>query len=380
MYFDYNATAPLRPQARHAMTDAMDLVGNPTSVHAYGRKVRSCIENTRTLLGDVFGVASKNVIFTSGATEANNMVIQQHRGPVLVSAIEHDSVFTVRDDVHVIKVTHEGIIDLSHLEILLKKQENEGTPPALVCVLAAHNETGIIQPIEEIMTLCKEYGAMVHIDAVQSFTKTKQAYKGATSIAISAHKIGGPSGVGALIKSEKFHPKALIRGGGQERSFRSGTENFLGITGFGAAVQDALTDDHVSIQKRRDSFERELCAFLSDVTIFGKKGERLSNTSNFAMPGKKSEILLMHFDQKNIAVSSGAACSSGKVKISRSLKAMGISEDLAKGALRISIGTETTDHEVACLIQACKDIFAPSTFNNTLSKSQSHEDPCQAVA
>ncbi len=378
MYFDYNATSPLRPHARDAMIDAMKYVGNPTSVHTYGRTVRGHIESTREVLASIFHTSPKNVIFTSGATEANNMVIQNHVGPVLISAIEHDSVYAVRDDVHIIRATNEGVLDLDHLEEILTALKDSENPP-LIAILAAHNETGVIQPIEDVLKIAEKHKALTHIDAVQSFCKTTQSYKGATTVAVSAHKIGGPAGVGALIKTDGFYPKPLIRGGGQERSFRSGTENILGIVGFGAAITAALRDDQRCIQEKRDRFEAAFKQISPDVVVFGEHSPRLPGTSNFAMPHTKSEVMLMHFDQKGMAVSSGAACSSGKVKVSRSLLAMGIPESIAKGAVRISIGYQTTDQEIDALIHAWGDIDAKISPSKPHSQSL-EEAPCHVAA
>lgn len=357
MFFDYNATSPLRPSVKHAIEDSLGLCGNPSSVHKYGRDVRAKVEEARDRIASYLGCPSKDVIFTSGATEANNMVLSSHKGPKIISAIEHDSLYadftSQQKDIFELNVKDNGVVDTNHLEQLLQ-QSGEHT---LVAVMAANNETGVIQPIEEISHICQKYQAHLHVDAVQTFGKIPFNYSAASSLAISGHKIGAPSGVGVLIKSDKFSPKALIRGGGQERSYRSGTENTLGIIGLGAAIDAVSNNEEEQARKLRDKFENAIVAFCSEVQIFGKSASRLPNTSNLNMPGVKSELQLMNFDLHGIAVSTGSACSSGKVKSSRVLEKMGVPVDIATTALRVSFGFANTDKECDALIKTWKSIF-----------------------
>ena len=373
MYFDYNATSPLRPCVKKLLSESLDLFGNPSSVHAYGREVRKHIEHARDQVGTYFKRPSKHVIFTSGATEANNLAIHAHNGPVIISEIEHDSLFVFQDRPHtrILRVNTDGIIDLSHLEELLT-QTGSGT---LVCIMAAHNETGVIQPIPSILDLCEKYESFLHLDAVQSIGKLSMDYSKIYSITCSGHKIGGLSGSGALVKSSTLTPKALIRGGGQERGYRSGTENTLGIMSLGCAIEDVQNDDFLKISRRINRFETAIKEFAQgNITIFSEKVGRIGNTCNISMHNVKSELQLMNFDLKNIAVSTGSACSSGKVKISRSLKAMGVSDDLASSAIRISIGFGTIDPEIDTLIEAWKDIYTRISPHSTPK-----ENVCQAV-
>jgi cysteine desulfurase len=373
MYFDYNATSPLRPCVKKLLSESLDLFGNPSSVHAYGREVRKHIEHARDQVGAYFKRPSKHVIFTSGATEANNLAIHTHNGPIIISGIEHDSLFVFQDrpHTHILRVNTDGIIDLCHLEELLT-QTGSGT---LVCVMAAHNETGVIQPIPSILELCEKHRAFLHLDAVQSVGKLSMDYSKIYSITCSGHKIGGLSGSGGLLKSSTLTPKTLIRGGGQERGYRSGTENALGILSLGCAIEDIQNDDFLKISRRINRFEAAVKEFAQGtITIFSEKVGRIGNTCNISMHNVKSELQLMNFDLKNIAVSTGSACSSGKVKISRSLKAMGVSDDLASSAIRISIGFGTTDEEIDTLIEAWKDIYTKLSPHST-----SKENVCQAV-
>lgn len=359
----------MRSVVKSLIAENMEIFGNPSSVHKYGRDVRARIEVARDQIARYFKTASKHVIFTSGATEANNMVVHAHKGPLIISATEHDSLFVFKDrpDTHILGVTGEGVVDLDHLSQLLGKT-GEGS---LVCVMAAHNETGVIQPISQIAELCKKHYALLHVDAVQSVGKLSMDYADINSITCSGHKIGGLSGVGALVKSQGYLPKAIIQGGGQERSYRSGTENALGIMAMGAAIEDIQNDDFLKIARRINRFEAAVLDYATDhLTIFSHKTPRIGNTTNIGMHSVKSELQLMNFDLKGIAVSTGSACSSGKVKISRSLKAMGVEDSVASSAIRISIGFGTTDQEIDTLIQGWKDIYDMLSPYANRSRSQ----------
>ncbi len=341
LYADYNASAPLKACVKEAMIQAMDLVGNPSSIHCFGRKVSAALEETRRLLATQVGAKPQDVIFTSGATEANNLILSSAKiqgFEVIVSAAEHDSIRSAALDAIFLPVTREGLTDPNALEAIFKKSQKR----ALVSLMAANNETGILQNLEEITNVCKVYEAALHVDGVQAFGKIPFSFEdsGWTSLTFSAHKIGGPSGVGALIVRPDFPLEPSVLGGGQEKGRRAGTPNILGIIGFGAAVQALAQDDWSRIQVLRDCFEEKLLKRTPEARIIGRNVARLPNTSCIVMPTIPADLLLMNFDLMGIAVSSGSACSSGKVKASHVLSAMGFSPDEAASALRFSFGPE----------------------------------------
>lgn len=334
LYLDYNATAPLCGQAKQTMLDGMDLIGNPSSVHQFGREVRQKMEQARTDIADFFKTSPAGVIFTSGATEANHLALCGFEGRIIVSAIEHDSIDQARKDRIVCPVDSRGIIDLMALETLLQSR-NE---PTMVSIMAANNETGVIQPLDSIISLAKRYGAFIHCDAVQAIGRLPLTFNGIDLISLSAHKLGGPQGVGALIMRTDVALKAQLRGGGQERSFRSGTENFLGILGFAAALKQTSQQDWAAVRTIRDTLEVRLQEACPEVVLLANEASRLPNTSLIVMKGVKSATQVMNFDLAGIAISAGSACSSGKVKSSRVLKAMGVPAILADCSIRVSLG------------------------------------------
>jgi cysteine desulfurase len=364
VYLDWNATAPMRPQAKAAMLQAMDLQGNPSSVHAEGRAARKIIEDARANVARALGARSADVVFTSGGTEANALALMpglRRNGDVatrlIVSAIEHSSVrsggqFPV-EDVQIAPVTPSGVVDLERLQSLLAKGE-----PALVSVMLANNETGAIQPIPEIAELVHAAHGILHVDAVQGFGKIDidiNALK-ADLLSVSAHKIGGAKGTGALILTERlagFEP--LIAAGGQEKGRRGGTENLPGIAAFGAAVAAHLETGAAAMarmQKLRTKLETGLRAVTPEMTIFSGDVPRLPNTTLFTAPGMKTETAVIAFDLEGMAVSSGSACSSGKVHASPVLTAMGVDPAMGQGAVRLSLGWDTTEAEVQYLLEA----------------------------
>jgi cysteine desulfurase len=288
-------------------------------------------------------------------------------GIKIVSAIEHDSIHQVCSDALSCPVDEDGVVNLEKLESLLQSHREE---KVLVSVMAANNETGVIQPISEIAALVKKHQAFFHCDATQAVGKltidwSKIAFD---MVSISSHKIGGPAGVGALIVSPNIALKAQIVGGGQERSYRGGTENILGIIGFEAALKECLNDPWGEIRFLRDRFEDEIQAFCLDVDVFGKSVPRLPNTSNLTMPGVKSDVQLMNFDLSGIAVSAGSACSSGKVKTSRILQAMGLPSSKTNSAIRVSLGWQTQPFEIEAIIDTWKQIYsrcAPQSFSKS---------------
>jgi cysteine desulfurase len=365
-YLDWNATAPLRPEARAAMHAALDAIGNPSSVHAEGRAARRLIEVAREQVAALVGAQGRNVVFTSGGTEANVLALAPMARPdgvvcerLLVSAIEHPAVLAggrfPSAAVERLPVTGDGVIDLGALEHRLA----ECAEPVLVSLMLANNETGVVQPVSEAARVVHEAGALLHVDVVQAVGRIPCDINalGADLLTMSGHKIGAPKGVGALIRRDGA-PQAsdpLIRGGGQERGARAGTENVAGIAGFGAAAAAArsgLDGERARMSELRDRLEAALRAASPQAIIFGAQAERLPNTTLFAVPGMKAETAVIAFDLDGVAVSSGAACSSGKVQPSHVLAAMGVPPALARGAVRVSLGPTTTESEVDCFISA----------------------------
>lgn len=369
-YLDWNATTPLRREAREAMAAAWDVVGNPSSIHAEGRRARGLMENARATLAAAVGAEPRNVIFTSGGTEANALALsnglqsnKQIIDRLIVSAIEHPSVQSggqfAPDRIARLPVQRSGVLDLDALRPML------AGPPALVSVMLANNETGAIQPVAEVARLVHEAGGLLHVDAVQALGKINFNIKDLNIdlLSLSAHKIGGPKGTGALVLAENvIGPHALIRGGGQERGRRAGTENVAAIAGFGAAVKAAVAaraSDMPRIESLRNRLEQGLRQTQggSQVgVIFSHDVARLPNTTLFGVPGLKAETAVVRFDLEGIAVSSGSACSSGKVQPSHVLQAMGYGPELVKSGIRFSLGWETTDADIDRAIKAWRKL------------------------
>lgn len=367
VYLDWNATTPLRPEARTAMAAAWDLVGNPSSVHAEGRAARHLIEQARAKVASALGGDPKNLIFTSGGTEANSLALTPglRRGSglpinrLVVSAIEHASVLAggrfAQDALEILPVTKSGVVDPARLRAILA-----GGPPALVSVMSANNETGALQPIPEIADIVHDTDGLLHVDTVQSFGKIPCDLRcmKADLLSVSAHKLGGPKGVGALLFGDGIRGlEGLIRGGGQERGRRAGTENIAGIVGFGAAVEamTASSGEEARQEILRNRLEMGLRQ-TRGVIVFSEDVRRLPNTTLFTAPGLKAETAVIGFDLEGIAVSSGSACSSGKVQPSHVLQAMGVRPDLAKGAVRLSLGWSTTETDIDRCLQAWRKL------------------------
>ncbi|MCW2162782.1 UNVERIFIED_ORG: cysteine desulfurase [Bradyrhizobium japonicum] len=368
VYLDWNATTPLRPEARAAMVAAFDLIGNPSSVHAEGRQARRLVEEARVTLAAAVGALPRNVVFTSAGTEANALALSPGlRGPsggpverLLVSAVEHASVLAggrfPADKVGHINVTRAGVVDLDHLRALLK----DG-PPALVSIMAANNETGALQPVAEAARIVHEAGGLLHVDAIQALGKIPFNINavGADLATFSAHKIGGPKGIGALVEAEGLAGlEPVLRGGGQELNRRAGTENVAGIAGFGAAVKTALQafpEDAKRMASLRDRLENGIRA-IAGATIFSDDTERLPNTILFTAHGLKAETAVIGFDLEGIAVSSGSACSSGKVQPSHVLSAMGFDPAVAQGAVRLSLGWSTEPDDINRALEAWRKL------------------------
>jgi cysteine desulfurase len=368
IYLDWNATAPLRREAREAMTAAMDLGGNPSSVHAEGRRARKLVENARATIAGAVGAPARNVIFTSGGTEANVLALtprlrRASGAPIerlVVSAIEHASVLAggrfPTDAISTIGVTRSGLVDLDRLRVMLAD-----VPPALVSIMLANNETGAVQPVAEAGDIVHSAGGLLHVDAIQAFGKIPFDINtlNADLLTLSAHKIGGPKAAGALVLAEGLlGPEPLLRGGGQERGHRAGTENVAGIAGFGAAVSAALgavDRDAIRLEGLRNHLESGLRQ-TSGMIVFSDEVTRLPNTTLFTVPGLKAETAVIGFDLAGIAVSSGSACSSGKVRPSHVLQAMGFGPKLAQGAVRLSLGWSTSEADIDRCLEAWRKL------------------------
>jgi cysteine desulfurase len=361
-YLDWNATAPLRPAAREAVAAALALVGNPSSVHREGRAARALVEQARGDVAALVGADARNVVFTSGGTEANELALSPMTcDRLLVSAIEHPSVLAggrfAPSAVTRIAVDADGIVDLVALEAELANSTR-----ALVSLMAANNETGVVQPVTAAAEIVHRHGGVLHVDAVQAAGRMPIDINamGADLVTLSAHKIGGPKGVGALIRrDETLHLDPLIRGGGQERGIRAGTENVSGVAAFGAAAAATRADtaaECTRMHAQRGELEAGLKTATPQAVIFGSAVERLPNTTLVAIPGAKAETLVIAFDLDGVAVSSGAACSSGKVAPSHVLAAMGVEPSLARGAIRVSLGATTTEAEIERFLNVWKKL------------------------
>ena len=358
-YLDYNASAPVRPAAAAAVAAALEAVGNASSVHAPGRAARRRIEDARERVAALVGAAPAGVVFTSGGTEANALALTGSGATrQLVSAVEHDSVLRNAPGATLIPVDRNGVVDLAALERLLADGAGE---TCLVSLMLANNETGVIQPVAEAVGLARAHGARLHCDAVQATGKIAVDIEalGVDMLTLSAHKIGGPQGVGALVLRDGMTVTPLIRGGGQERGRRAGTENLPGIAGFGAAAAAALADlaagEPTRIAALRDRLE---AALAPHGTLHGAGAARLPNTSCIGLAGRSAETQVMALDLAGVAVSSGAACSSGKVRASHVLGAMGLSAADAGCAIRVSLGWASTGEDVDRFIAAWRGLAA----------------------
>ncbi|HXG79613.1 MAG TPA: cysteine desulfurase family protein [Methyloceanibacter sp.] len=367
-YLDYNATAPLRPEVRKAVTHALSVYGNPSSVHTEGRAARALIEEARAKVAALVRARSEDVIFTSGGTEANALALAAQPGAAwhcYMSAVEHPSVLSggrfYRETTTVIPVAADGVIDLGILASELDKHHLEGWRP-FVSVMAANNETGALQPVAEAATIAHSAGGLLHTDAVQAAGRLRLdiGELGADMLSLSAHKLGGPKGVGALVLNDGVSVEPLLKGGGQERRRRAGTENVAGIVGFGVAAELAARDVDKAgeIERLRDELERGVLAVAPEAIIFSAEAKRLPNTSCIAVPGVKAETLVIGLDLAGIAVSSGSACSSGKVEPSHVLSAMGAPEEIAQGAIRVSLGFATERDDIEKFLKAFAELVS----------------------
>lgn len=362
VYLDYNATAPLLPEAKAAIVDALDIVGNPSSAHNEGRAARGFIDKARESVARLAGSRPSEIVFTSGASEANAWVFAQPWDTIFIAGIEHDSVLACARangaNIIALPVDQNGCVTVDDLT-----ERVQGSPPvgrALLTLQMANNETGIIQNVAKAAAAAKQLGLVVHTDAVQAPGRiaVNFAGMGADLMSLSAHKLGGPKGIGALVVRDHLDLVPLVRGGGQERRRRAGTEDIAGIAGFGAAAKAALSQlaNAERVSALRDQLEVSLMAVVPSTVVIGKNAPRLCNTSLVALPGKLAETLVIRLDLAGFAVSAGSACSSGKVGASHVLGAMNVERDIASAAIRVSIGAGTTAKDIAAFASAWNDL------------------------
>jgi len=366
-YLDWNATAPLHPEARAAVERALDVLGNPSSVHIEGRRARAIVEAARDQVAALFGAKASEIVFTSGATEACNMVLAGPWGAVLRAGIEHDAVLKPAAasgcEIVELRVGSDGLIDLENLANKVRASiATHGAGRVLLALQLANNETGVVQRLGEAAAIVRDAGAVVFSDAVQAAGRVAIDFAalGIDAMAVSAHKLGGPKGIGALVIRDGVELPALLHGGGQERRRRGGTENIPGIAGFGAAADAArqAIAENGRIAALRDRLEAGLVALTPDAEIVGATAERLANTTCIAVPGLSAETLVIRFDLAGFAISAGAACSAGKIGASSVLMAMGLPEATTRSAVRISLGRTTTDREIDRFLDAWREIAA----------------------
>jgi len=373
MHFcDHNATAPLRPQSRDAVIAALAIGGNPASVHAAGRAARAIVEDAREAVARLVNARPDDVIFTSGATESNSLALMgavegastAGEKPVritrlFVSAIEHSSVLKTAQHLaerapglrlNLIPVTVDGVLDIEALKVMLR----EGKGRTLIAVMAANNESGVIQPIVEVSAQARHAGALLLVDAVTAAGKMELDFSLCDYMTLSAHKLGGPQGAGALIVRDGVPFAPQILGGGQQKGLRAGTENLSGIAGFGAAAKAVLHDseERTRIGAIRDGFEKALKTAIPGTVVFGEGSQRLFNTSNLAVPGLSGENIVIALDLDGVLVSSGSSCSSGKIAPSHVLSAMKVDDRLAGASLRVSFGWNSTTDDADAVIAA----------------------------
>ena len=359
---DYNATAPIRKSVIETVANVMAVVGNPSSVSVQGEPRAFSGEEARSKIAALTGSRVRDVTFCSGGTEANNAVIRgSNAASIIISTIEHDCGIAAAAlagvPVYQLPVSSDGVVDLEALSALLEKAPK----PALVSVMLANNETGVIQPVSQVTDIAKQFDARVHTDAIQAAGKLELDFStlGVDYLTLSSHKIGGPQGVGAIVTAPTAPLKPLVAGGGQELGRRSGTENVAGIAGFGVAALEALEElpDTVRLTAMRSRFEEAVRQASNDAVVIGAAADRIANTSCVAMPGVKGETQVMHFDLNGVCLSSGSACSSGKVKVSHVLTAMGYAPELAEASIRVSLGRHTKEEDVDQLITAWQSLY-----------------------
>ncbi len=367
-YLDWNAGAPLRPEAREAVLAALDMIGNPSSPHSEGRRVRAVVEDAREEVAALVGAKPAEVVFTSGATEANNAVLAGGWQTILLAGIEHDSVLAPARNlaragkVRVVDLAVDGNGGVDAEDVASGGREAAALGPALLSLQLANNETGVVQPVAAAAEAARSRGLAVHTDAVQAAGRMAVDFRalGVEYLSLSAHKIGGPKGVGALVIRDGAALPAFVAGGGQERRRRAGTENVPAIAGFGAAARAAARDIGAMDRVRalRDRVEAEILAITPSAVVVGADAERLPNTTSVALPGASAETLVIALDLAGVAVSAGAACSSGKVGASHVLEAMSLEPALARAAIRVSLGWGSTERDVSAFAEAWAHVAA----------------------
>lgn len=369
IYVDHAATTPMSAAAFSAMSEQLQQLGNPSSLHTHGRATRKTLEDAREVIAAKIDCLASEVIFTASGTEANNIALKgllwngksQGKNVVVISAIEHHAILDPAQwlkthegaEVITVPVTSNGVIDL---EFLRNFVSDRGSEIAVISIMHSNNETGVLQPIQEIVTIAGDIP--VHADAVQSFTKSPLSYKnsGVTALTLSAHKIGGPLGIGALILRRAYEIPALLHGGGQEREIRSGTLNAPGIVAFATAVKDSYDAERVC--ELRDSFIAGVKRLISDAYINGEKSARLPGIVNVTFPGTQSDTLLLLLDGAHVSASTGSACSAGVHEASHVLLAMGHTEETAQSSLRFSFGATSTQGDVDFVLSVLPDVIS----------------------
>lgn len=354
IFLDYNATTPVFPEVKDAIMAAMELPLNPASTHSFGREGKKLLNASRQSIAKNLGAEGATVIFTSSGTESNNMAINSLKDihKIVISSIEHDSIAKPASFLNsgFINVDKNGLIDIQHLKRECEIMKESGIK-FLTSIIYANNETGVIQNIKEIAPIIYANGGYLHIDASQAIGKINFNFNdlNVDMATISAHKVGGAKGAAALIVKSGLEIKPLLHGGGQEKYLRAGTENLPAIIGFAKAIEIAtgnLTEYQQKVEKLRNYFEDQLSSLNNEAKFFSKEVERLPNTSNFTLPNCDNETALINFDLKGFAISAGSACSSGRVVTSHVLSAMGVKDPIAKTALRLSIGIETSKEDL----------------------------------
>ena len=369
IYVDHAATTPMSAAAFSAMSDQLQQLGNPSSLHTHGRAARKTLEDAREVIAQKIDCLASEVIFTASGTEANNIALKglfwngrkNGRNVVVISSIEHHAILDPAHwlqtdegaEVITVPVSSDGVVDLEFLRNLVTKR---GSEIAVISIMHSNNETGVLQPIQEIVTIAGDIP--VHTDAVQSFTKTTMSYKnsGVLALTLSAHKVGGPLGIGALILRRAFEIPALLHGGGQEREIRSGTLNAPSIVAFATAVKDSYEAEKVS--KLRDSFISGVKRLIPDAYINGEKSARLPGIVNVTFPGTQSDTLLLLLDSAHVSASTGSACSAGVHEASHVLLAMGHTEETAQSSLRFSFGATSTQDDVDFVLSVLPDVIS----------------------
>ncbi len=358
VYLDFNATAPAKPGVVDAVARVLAEGGNASSVHGSGRAARHHVEGARASVAALVNAAPESVLFTASGTESNNQVLRCAGRPrLLISTIEHESVMLARADAVPFPVTTNGVVDMAALSDLLDASD----APVLVSVMLANNETGIVQPVAEIAELARARGALVHCDAVQAAGKITVDFKGlgVDFLTLTAHKLAGPQGVGALIVRDRAAIGRLVHGGGQEQGLRAGTENVAGIAGFGVAAELAARElpNFAHLADMRDQMEQRVREIAPAAVVFGADRDRLPNTSKFATPGLSSETQVMGLDLAGVAISAGSACAAGKVEPPYVLTAMGVPEDISTCAVRVSYGWSSKPSDVDAFIDGWRPLY-----------------------